>query len=110
MQFSNTKALNWGNIVSGKTEEVKSEGWFKSSEVIFFHVKRNVVKMITNELVRLLKQAVLLIVCLSMSRLLKRSEIPKKMMVRLKGILRDVEKAKKKINKYIFTSTQHYNP
>lgn len=64
--------------MSGKTEEVKSEGWFKSSEVISFHVNWNVVKMITIELVRLLKQAVLLIVCLSMSRLEKRREFQRK--------------------------------
>jgi len=47
-------------------------------KVIFFHVNWNVVKMITIELVRLLKQAVLLIACLSMSGLEKSREFQRK--------------------------------
>lgn len=85
--------------MSGKTEEVKSEGWFKISRAqkSFSFMSTGMI-MITNELVRLLK-----VLLIKMSRLQKRREIPKKKKVRFKLILGEIGKAKKKINKYIFT-------
>lgn len=71
--FLNTKALKWGNIVSGKTE-VKSEGWFKISRAqksFSFTSPRMI--MTTNEPVKLLK-----VLLIKMSHLQKMRELPKK--------------------------------
>ncbi len=81
-------------ILSGKTEEVKSEGWFKISRAqkSFSFMSTGLI-MITNELVRLLKVEV--------------EKERNSKVIRFKE--REIGKAKKKINKYIYiyTSTQH---